>query len=328
MLTRTRTASVLALGLLAAATAIAPATTAQADDGCYTKEIVKKGGIVEVVTICPGEDGGEGSSDGGDAGGGTSGQDERQCVADGKEVPCTTEHGSWDGECYVEVADPQPPKSAPIWGGRTSGVILARTCPGPGDNPWNIGTGIVITIWAPSAPGDTGPSPAELAHQAVAQMNLDMGQIGATPTPLEENPDSLGAVGTPIWLWVDNPGPTTTGPISDSASGGGLTVSATATLESIDYSLTSEHGVTVATTTCSGSDAPGTPYDNRGIVPSPTCGFTAAQNQQIGTYTLTGTAHWVVEWSGGGQSGTITVPGQSGTATIRIGEIQTIITHG
>src|SRR5699024_7576232 len=246
-----------------------------------------------------------------------------------KEVACTTKYGTWDGECYVKAADPQPPKSDPVWGDHTDGVIVARTC-GSFDSNGILRSSTIVTVstWAPSAPGDAGPSPAELAHRAVAQMNLDMGRIGATPTPLEQDPDSLGAVGTPIWLWVDNPAPNTTGPISDSASEGGVTVSATATLESIDYSLTSEHGVTVAATTCVGEDAPGTPYDNRGIMPSPTCGFLPAHNQEIGPSALAGTAHWVVEWSGGGQTGTITVPGQSNRAAIRIGELQSIIPHG
>src|SRR5699024_7125574 len=162
----------------------------------------------------PGADNNNGGEDtgGGNAGGDTGGQEDRQCVNGGKEVACTTKYGTWDGECYVKAADPQPPKSDPVWGDHTDGVIVARTC-GSFDSNGILRSSTIVTVstWAPSAPGDAGPSPAELAHRAVAQMNLDMGRIGATPTPLEQDPDSLGAVGTPIWLWVDNPAPNTTG---------------------------------------------------------------------------------------------------------------------
>ena len=42
-----------------------------------------------------------------------------------------------------------------------------------------------------------------------------------------------------------------------------------------------------------------------------------------GEYTITATSHWVVNWSGIGQSGTITTQ-LSDTATLRIAEVQVV----
>jgi hypothetical protein len=157
-------------------------------------------------------------------------------------------------------------------------------------------------------------------------MNLTTGQIGSTPPASSSNPSSVGAVGLPIWLWVANRAENTTGPITRSASGGALTVTATGTLDRVEWTLTRPNGSTVGAITCSGANAPGTPYDGRNSAePSPTCGFGADLNNSPGNLTLTGTAHWSVEWRGGSQEGDIdfTAPGNS--TQIRIGELQMLV---
>jgi hypothetical protein len=157
-------------------------------------------------------------------------------------------------------------------------------------------------------------------------MNLTTGQIGSTPPASSSNPSSVGAVGLPIWLWVANRAENTTGPITRSASGGALTVTATGTLDRVEWTLTGPNGSTVGAITCSGANAPGTPYDGRNSAePSPTCGFGADLNNSPGNLTLTGTAHWSVEWRGGSQEGDIdfTAPGNS--TQIRIGELQMLV---
>lgn len=303
-------------------------------EGCWKEESTNDMGEVQVIVMCPEGVGNNPGAGGGDDGGGNAEPiGDRECTyADVIKVECETSAGIWDGTCYVKVADPQPDTDHPVWAGHEDedGVIIqctaynasgAEECDADGGCP----AGVSLR-WA-AGPPDEGPSPDELARRAVAAMQLTMGEIGSTPPPVTTAADSLGAVGTPIWFWVANPGPNTTGPLTETASDGGLTVTATATLQATEWTLANEQGATIATTTCSGENAAGTPYDERGIVPSPTCGIPAAQNQQIGTLTVTGTAHWTVEWSGGGHSGTIPVPGQSTSAPIEIGEIQTIITN-
>jgi len=151
-------------------------------------------------------------------------------------------------------------------------------------------------------------------------MQLRMGDIGSTP-PAGGEP---AVVGLPIWLWVANPAPNTTGPITASAGRDGVTVTVTATLDRIEYTMEGADGRLNAQTVCSGGAAPGTPYEpSFGGAPSPTCGFTQADNQKTGSFVITGTAYWVAEWSGGGQQGTIPVT-VSNSVAMEVGEVQVV----
>ncbi|MBP2407301.1 hypothetical protein JOF44_000204 [Brachybacterium fresconis] len=64
-------------------------------------------------------------------------------------------------------------------------------------------------------------------------MHLEAPEVASTPN----DPDTLGAVGLPVWLWVANPGPTTTGPNSTSATAGDVTVTATATFSGMTIGM-------------------------------------------------------------------------------------------
>ncbi|WP_460757441.1 hypothetical protein [Myceligenerans cantabricum] len=159
----------------------------------------------------------------------------------------------------------------------------------------------------------------------MAQMNLDMGILGSTPPPTSSNGNAMGQLGLPIWLWVVNRAENTTGPITRWAADGGLSVSATGTLDRTVWTI-SRAGQDLATVTCSGADAGGTPYDGRDSkLPSPTCGFPPDFNAHPGNLTLTATAYWTVTWQGGNQTGTVEVPPQSNESQIRIGETQAIL---
>ncbi|MDR7383348.1 hypothetical protein [Promicromonospora iranensis] len=158
-------------------------------------------------------------------------------------------------------------------------------------------------------------------------MNLTMGQIGSTPPAASRNPNAVGAIGLPIWLWIANRAENTVGPIVRTAGEGGLSVSATGELDRVEWTLAASNGATVGAITCDGANAPGTPYDGRNSAePSPTCGFGADLNNSPGALTLTGTAHWVVEWqSSGGQRGQILFTPPSTSTQIRIGELQALV---
>ena len=166
-----------------------------------------------------------------------------------------------------------------------------------------------------------GPSPRALADQAVEAMNLRAGQIGIVPEP---GPGKVGIVGMPAWMWIADPGEATTGPITRSASGGGITVTATARLDRVVWSMGDG-----ATVTCAGAAARGTPYeDGYGASSSPTCGYTytrMSDDQPSDAYTVTATSYWTVTWSGGGASGTIPLD-LSRSTQITVGEIQVLIT--
>jgi hypothetical protein len=197
------------------------------------------------------------------------------------------------------LAVPQPPKSDPIWAGRTTGAIYV--C-GPLIGP-------PVAIWLAAAPGPV-IDPAVLARQAIESMQLKAITIGIVPEPL---PGRVGIVGLPTWMWAQTPTATTIGPITRSASAAGVTVTATAHVERVVWRMGDG-----ATVTCMG---PGTAYqDSYGRRSSPDCGHTYVRT---GRYTVAATSYWVVDWIGAGQSGQIPLDLTESTA-ITMGEAQVI----
>lgn len=240
-----------------------------------------------------GDDGGGGGGGGDDSGGGSTSQfitlNGVLCLPSGRSVP-------------------QPPQSEPVWGGHTDGaiydcVVLPRIGPGSFQAGWTI------PFWAAAAPPPP-PDPAVLAREAVAAMNLRAVDIGIVP---EDAPGSIGVIGLPTWMWVDNPGQATMGPITRTAAARGFTVTATAKVGKIVWSMGDGSSVT-----CTGS---GTPYaDSYGRQSSPTCGHTYTRD---GRYAVTATSYWTVEWAGIGQAGEIGLD-FSDTTNITMGEVQVI----
>ncbi|PFG43771.1 hypothetical protein ATJ88_2479 [Isoptericola jiangsuensis] len=275
------------------------------------------GGTCYITITDPGSGGGAGGSDGGsDSGdGGTENVSNGPAVCryGDLDVPCQAEGYVWNASrmCYSKVADPQPPTDDPIWGGRTEGVIIACTPPhcvvaGVGDDDcYND------LYWAAAAPGASGPSPRELADRAVDAMNLRAITIGIVPEPVT---GSVGLVGMPTWMWAAEPSESSTGPITRSASAGGTTVTATGRLDRIMWSM-GDGSTPIA---CGA----GTPYaDSYGRASSPDCGHHYTEQ---GRYTVTATSSWTVEWSGGGQSGSIPLQFVD-SAQITMGEAQVLV---
>ncbi|MGL5827188.1 MAG: hypothetical protein ACRCYU_20580 [Nocardioides sp.] len=229
------------------------------------------------------------------------------------EVPCTTTaygpsaywSNSWN--CYVALIDPQPPKTDPVWQGHTDGAIYGCVY------PWGFGGfPAAVQMWSATPPPGViqPPDPLVLARRALAMMNLRAVQIGIVP---EDRPGSVGIIGLPTWMWVQSPSQSTFGPITRSASAGGYTVTATAKVSKVVWSMGDGKSVT-----CTG---PGTPYaDNYGKKSSPTCGHTYTRQ---GRYTVTATSYWTLTWSGIGQSGTIPIDFATST-NVTMGESQVI----
>lgn len=234
-----------------------------------------------------------------------SGAVERTCENLGSEIPCASGMGIWADEqqCYVQVSDPQPPPDSEVWDEQTDGVIL--------DCQWsptlttvdvnNLVPSAMVNepFWTPELPAGADVVPSVLALQAVEQMRLGPPTIGLTPRS-----GGASVVGIATWLWVSDPGESTTGPITRTATAGATTVTATAVLDSIEYDMGEGSIVT-----CAGPDAPGTPYAaSYGDSDSPTCGHTYTEtsaDERGGTFTITTTAFWTVTWSGGSEEGEI-----------------------
>ncbi|MCX4515941.1 ATP/GTP-binding protein [Streptomyces sp. NBC_01619] len=170
-------------------------------------------------------------------------------------------------------------------------------------------------IWAPEPPTGAGVDPAVLAQRAVDKMLLRAPEIGITPKP-----GGKGVVGMPVYLWTEQ-GPETYGPNTASASAGGLTVTATATVSKIVWTM--GDGSTVTCTTA------GTPYRAAfGKRPSPDCGHrytVPSSTTASGKFHVTATSTWTIDWqvNGGGQSGQLTESRDS-AVDITVAEVQVL----
>jgi hypothetical protein len=153
-------------------------------------------------------------------------------------------------------------------------------------------------FWAPS-PGSAGApvlvDPVTVAETAVEQMELAAPKIGMTPM----RPGAPLLVGMDAWLWVDNADEHGFGPITRTATAGPTSVTATGKVTKVVWDLGDGSRVT-----CSGAGTRWSP--DQGTGPSPTCGHRfvfPSTDQPDGTYTVTATAYWQVDWAGAGQSG-------------------------
>lgn len=298
MLTRPAVGALtIAAGLLTSLLAATPALGADpvTCDGYYD------GRICWVTANRPGS----GSAAAGSGGSASIGA-KRVCMYAGEPTPCVSSVGWWSDakSCYVQLAPTQPPADDPAWEGHSDGAIYLCSLPGSG-------TYRSFPFWAATAPA--GPDPLVLAERAIDSMNLTPISIGIVP---EDAPGAVGLVGLPTWLWVENPGPQSWGPITRSASSGGVTVTATARVQRVRW-LMGDGGVV----TCTG---PGTRYEDRfGTNESPTCGY---RYRAEGTYRVRAESSWVVSWSGMGRSGTIPVTTTASTS-VTIGELH-VLTQG
>ncbi|GAB2863726.1 hypothetical protein [Nocardioides pacificus] len=288
------------LAILGSLVVVVAAAVPSAVAGCV---VDKATGEVD----CEEEDGGNpgGNSGGGEATGGFS-----TCMFGDTEIQCSRGGGSWSSEhmCYI-VSTPVSPQPDPPAGqsdkdGDWHPCIQAPPYQGSNQNAW-VETGEVLV------------NPEDLARRAIASMDLDPVKIGIVPEPGQ---DRVGLVGLPVWMWVEDPTDDTFGPITASASEGPVSVSATARVSSIVWDMGDGTKVT-----CTGR---GTPYaDHYGKQDSPTCGHRYEQmsdDKPHGAYPVTATSHWVVEWTGGGQSGSIEFDLTTAPLPIRIGEAQAL----
>lgn len=307
--------AILALGLVLVGTNMASANNCWIDPDSGAVQC-------DVVVVVPEHPGGNTGGSGTGPADFTPGPS--QCVYSPKGKPpqvvdCAKGDSWWsnDRQCYWSVVQPQ--KAPPP--GKNPGQGAWYTCAGI-ESPFGVDQ------WLDSPPpGIVMYTPAQAAAALARQFTLTPIAIGAAPEAKVHSDDPVGTapyrrtwVGIPVWLWVDQPTESSWGPMSRTATIGGVTVTATAKVQSLTWSSGDGQRVTCGE---------GTRFDpvywaNRPAVDSPTCGFRYQKTSTGGTFTLSATTNWIVEWSGGGQTGNIQMPTTTSSTEIRVGELQSV----
>jgi hypothetical protein len=304
MLTRARATALLATAGLSTVITAMPASAADPTDCDYIPGV---GQVCRVVANPPSDPGSR------TPGSGSSSQKKVTCQWMGQQVDCTSDEGTWSNarQCWVSLVDPQPAQDLPIWEGNTTGAIYKCTPPGNGGGGrLGVPGRSASFFWADSAPARVNP--AALAREAVESMNLVAPTVGATPLP---KATAVSLIGLPTWLWIADADDRSWGPITRTASAGGVTVTATAKVAKVVWDMGDGNTVTCATKGTEWTPA-------RGVGDSPTCGY---RYDRRGQRTITATTYWEVVWSGAGQSGTITFD-MSGTRDVNVVELRAVIT--
>jgi hypothetical protein len=234
-------------------------------------------------------------------------------------ITCALDIGYWSNarQCYQKLADPQRPPPA---GSDPVGAWYDCMPPPPSPDectPQFCRDQFGVSLWLTTPPpGITTLTPGQAARNLVASFRLESITVGFAPDP--NTPGSRSYVGVPIWMWVENPSPLSYGPYVQSATLGGVTITATAQVTSVIWNM--GDGTTV-------SCAAGTPYvAAMGAVTSPNCGHRYARtsaSQPGGTFPVTATSQWQVSWEGGGASGVIPLT-TTATTAVQINEIQSV----
>jgi len=228
------------------------------------------------------------------------------CRWKGKVVPCTTSDGFFDAEsgCYL-TAEAEPTTFAD-----TSNLP-------PGTRFYECWVILDVVNGKPvgierfesviRTPGELQTiDPRVAAQEVVETMNFVAPALGLSPYAQSATHEAI--VNVPIWMWVTDPGDTTTGPQTKRAELGGVAIEATATVDRIEWSMGGGDVVN-----CKGA---GTPFNRaaaegkslKEIPASPTCGHKYRKTSRCekgGTFQITATAYWNVHWTGGGTEGDI-----------------------
>jgi hypothetical protein len=254
------------------------------------------------------------------------------CTSDGQSIPCETSDGWWSGQSsncsgYVRLAVSQLPPPSGRNAGAGAWYTCTTYCPAAATTGRDCPGG---TFWSDTPPaGITTYTPAQAAAALVKTFQLTGISIGMAPESKTHSDDAVGIapyrrtwVGIPVWLWVDNPQPLNFGPYTQSATLGGVTVTATAHVSSITWLSGDGQTINCGTGTAFNETA----MKDELAIDSPTCGFRYQKDSGTGTSTVTAISRWVVQWTGGGVTGTLAAPSVRSITPVRVGQLESVNT--
>lgn len=164
----------------------------------------------------------------------------------------------------------------------------------------------------PAAAGVPAIDPVVIVRSALARLPIPMPEAKIGPDP-SLNEWNMAAVGYPLWLWVDG-----TEQYSTIITEDGITLTLTANRQSTRFSTGDGN-----TKTC-GAMTPWTENVEPGT-PSPTCGHLYEKpSLPGGTYGVTATTVWNVEWTALGQSGTLPFERTGPATELPVGELHAV----
>ena len=223
-------------------------------------------------------------------------------------------------ECDWTALTPSPGADDPRWGGAdpAANTIIQNNCNGPVRYAVVPNGAAAAGGAVPPAPPPP-PDPAVLAQQAIGQLQIPKPGIHLGP-----DPDRI-AVNFYAWLWLDS-----APPVSSMVALRGVSVTATATLSSVDWSMgepLSLDGGGIGSVTCQG---PGVaPSANADFSEPPPCGYMfkyrslLERTNGVGKWPVAATATWSVSWTAStGQTGADSLSASS-TTNVEVGEYRT-----
>ncbi|GAA4893977.1 hypothetical protein GCM10025789_09010 [Tessaracoccus lubricantis] len=239
----------------------------------------------------------------------------RACTWQGKAIDCVTSLGVWSdlASSWCRRSEPQPPASDPAWEGKTTGAVYLCVRPAGDLVP---DPGMVSTRWLPVAPGVVEVDPRAVALRLLARLDLEAVELGMFPRG--DNDVRLSFVGWQNWMWAESPSQRQWGPVTASDSGSGVMVRLRAEVDRVEWDM----GDGTVLTCGKGTPWSATRTQGGRNVASPDCGHVY---EAMGSYTVTATSHWDVQWSGAGRSGTLPFT-LSRSSEYLVGEYQAVNT--
>lgn len=235
-----------------------------------------------------------------------------------RSVPCQSDQGWWSAslQCYVELAQPQPPQTASVWQGHKTGAIYRCLLPKCPD------VSCATQVWLAQPPPGMAATPEQVAQRALASVSLARPTTGRYPTGRLRDGRPFALTRAYTWYWTD---PATFTSRTARAAVGGVWAQVTVTPTALTFSP----GDGGATVSCAG---PGVAWQQGDGVwaPSPAgCDYRYPHssinepNQQV---TATYGIEWSVTWVGsGGASGTLTVAPTTSTSTFVVAEAEAVV---
>lgn len=247
----------------------------------------------------------------------------RDVAGQRQQIDCVSEHGVWNGYCYVQHVPERPAgnieasRYREAKKGHEGGAIIgcwSPPCDGPVfERPDGAAFPCPSYRWAPDAdPVD----PAEVAQEILASLGKRSVDIGVAPY---DKPGHVGYVGLGTWYWLEDRSKQVAGPLTETDSSHGFTVEVDAHVDRVEWQLGD-----VKTLECPVDSMPfveGQGLGDQYPEGSPDCGYVF---QEQGEFQIRATSVWVDSWSGLGRVGTEENPLGGASTTIRIGENQAL----